>query len=73
LQKDGPSSLIRVDKDRLERLEGEPWYKEVQELRKAANDYKVGGGQCFGSGSVSGSGSILEPYSIGPLDPDPDP
>jgi hypothetical protein len=25
--------------------------------------------QCFGSGS----GSVLDPYSIGPLDPDPDP
>jgi hypothetical protein len=25
--------------------------------------------QCFGSGS--GSGSVLDPYSIGPLDPDP--
>ncbi len=21
-------------------VEGEPWYKEVQELRKTANDYK---------------------------------
>jgi hypothetical protein len=29
--------------------------------------------QGFGSGSVSGSGSVLDPYSIGPLDPDPDP
>ncbi len=27
--------------------------------------------QGFGSGS--GSGSVLEPYSIEPLDPDPDP
>ena len=41
LQRDGPSSLIMVDKERMERLEGEPWYKEVVELRKAANDYKV--------------------------------
>ncbi len=29
--------------------------------------------QCFGSGSGTGSGSVLDPYSIGPLDPDPDP
>ncbi len=29
--------------------------------------------QCFGSGSGSVSGSVLDPYSIGPLDPDPDP
>ncbi len=29
----------------------------------------VGFFQCFGSGS----GSVLDPYSIGPLDPDPDP
>jgi hypothetical protein len=36
VQKEGPSSLVR-----LEKLEGEPWYKEVVELRKAANDYKV--------------------------------
>ncbi len=58
MQKDGPSSLIRVDKDRLERLEGEPWYKEVQELRKAANDYKVGGGIALvqgGPGASEGS------------------
>ena len=41
MQRDGPSSLIMVDKERMERLEGEPWYKEVVELRKAANDYKV--------------------------------
>jgi hypothetical protein len=26
-----------------------------------------------GFGSVSGSGSGLDPYSIGPVDPDPDP
>merc|ERR1719309_871671 len=38
---DGPSSLVRLDKtDKIEKLEGEPWYKEVQELRKVANDYK---------------------------------
>ena len=29
--------------------------------------------QGFGSGSGSVSGSVLDPYSIGPLDPDPDP
>ncbi len=29
---------------------------------------------CFDSqGFGSGSGSVLDPYSIGPLDPDPDP
>ena len=30
---------MRLEKQ--EKLEGEPWYKEVQELRKVANDYKV--------------------------------
>jgi len=29
--------------------------------------------QGFGSGSGTVSGSVLDPYSIGPLDPDPDP
>lgn len=38
---DGPSSLVRLDKQ--DKLEGEPWYKEVQELRKVANDYKCRG------------------------------
>jgi hypothetical protein len=27
----------------------------------------------FGQGCGSGSGSVLDPYSIGSLDPDPDP
>ena len=27
--------------ERTEHLSGEPWYQEVIELRKAANDYKV--------------------------------
>merc|ERR1719193_701198 len=41
---DGPSSLVRLDKmEKIEKLEGEPWYKEVQELRKVANDYKCRG------------------------------
>ena len=38
-QVDGPTSLVTEKK--VERLEGEPWYKEVQELRKVANAYKV--------------------------------
>ncbi len=39
-------------------VEGEPWYKEVQELRKPANDYKVGGGGALvqgGAGALEGS------------------
>ncbi len=39
-------------------VKGEPWYKEVQELRKAANDYKVGGGRALvqgGAGNPEGS------------------
>jgi hypothetical protein len=31
--------------------EREPWYKEVQELMKAANDYKVGAGRALVQGS----------------------
>ena len=39
LKVDGPSSLVSSEK--MEGMESGPWYKEVQELRKVANDYKV--------------------------------
>jgi len=38
---DGPSSLVSSEK--MEGMESGPWYKEVQELRKVANDYKCRG------------------------------
>ncbi len=33
-------------------VEGEPWFQEVQELRKAANDFKVRGERALVQGGV---------------------
>jgi hypothetical protein len=35
-------------------VQGEPWYKEVQEIRKVANDYQEGGGGALVQGGPEG-------------------
>jgi len=47
-----------------EGLEGKPWSRILYVIKDPHGEY-----QGFGSGS----GSVLDPYSIGPVDPDPDP
>ena len=37
----GHKIAARSRQERSQNLSGEPWYQEVIELRKAANDYKV--------------------------------